>query len=136
MKFPFRAGARIALLLLVVLVTVLSVASLPPSATPGNFITRAVSEFLFSEASNADKVGHFIAYFVLGMATFAAGVARRPFWLGTLLLAAYGVGLEGVQYFLPYRTAEFWDAIVNGAGAATGSALAAGVNRLLFGRGK
>lgn len=136
MRIPYRAGARIALLLLVILVTVLSVASLPPSATPGNFITRAVSTLLFGDASNADKVGHFIAYFMLGMAAYAAGVARRPFWFGPLLLAVYGVGLEGVQYFLPYRTAEFWDAIVNGAGAATGAALAAGVNRFLLGHGR
>ena len=131
---PQTAFWRLVLLALAAAVTALSVASFPPSAIPGNALTRFIANLLFGDVSNADKVGHFIAYVGLGGAAFFAQIARRPIWLAPLLLALYGAALEGVQFFLAHRTADIVDAAVNGAGAAIGFAAAALMRRLLFGK--
>ncbi len=131
-----RALGRAAFILLLAFVTVLSVASFPSNAPPGNAVTRMIAAFLLGDAAHADKVGHFLAYFVLGGAAYIAGVARRPVWLAPALLALYGAGLEGVQYFLANRTADIVDAAVNGFGAALGFALVAGLSGLVFPQNK
>ncbi len=122
---------RILLFLLLAAVAFLSLASLPPSAIPGNKLTRMIASALFGDVSTADKVGHFIAYFMLGAAAFAARVARRSLWLAPLLITLYGVALEGAQFFLTYRTSDIADAIVNGVAATSGFAVAAVLKKLV-----
>ncbi len=120
----WRALGRVAFILLLGFVTVLSVASFPSDSPPGNMLTRFIATLLLGDATHADKIGHFLAYFVLGGAAFFAAIARQPLWAAPALLALYGAGLEGVQYFLAGRTADVADATVNGLGAALGFAVA------------
>ncbi len=112
--------SRLAFILLIVLVAVLSVSTFPTNAPPGNQITRMIATLLFGDASHADKVGHFLAYFVLGGAAVFAALVRQPLWAAPALLALYGAGLEGVQHFVPGRYADVADAAVNSLGAALG----------------
>ena len=116
---------RILLFLLLAAVAYLSLAAFPAGAVPGNKLTRMIASALFGDVSTADKVGHFIAYFSLGAAAFAAHVARRSLWLAPLLITLYGVALEGAQYFLTYRTSDIADAVVNGVAATSGFVVAA-----------
>ncbi len=122
---------RVGFVLLLGVVTVLSLASFPSGAAPGNALTRMIATLLLGDAAHADKVGHFMAYSALGAAAYFAAIARRPFWAAPALLALYGAGLEGVQYFLAGRTADIVDAAVNGVGAASGYAVAAGLGALI-----
>lgn len=87
------------------------------------------------------SVGHFAAYAVLAfLLAHSAGdpraggrrgdgwraggrrAARRPLARAWLLAASLGVVIEVVQGPLPYRDAQVWDVVVNGAGAALGVA--------------
>lgn len=62
-----------------------------------------------------DKIGHFIAFFVL-MAWFC-GVYKRGRWLViAVVLAAFGVAIELIQGQLSYRTAELADMVYDLAG--------------------
>lgn len=76
---------------------------------------------------NADKVTHFISYFVL----FALGAAgfpdRRRRWQLLILLPVFGILLEVGQHFVPGRHAGWLDAAANTAGV-----LAAAVGMMLW----
>jgi VanZ family protein len=65
-----------------------------------------------------DKVNHILAFFVLGLlADFS--VPRSGFTsskIGALL--AYGLGIEVIQFFLPYRTFSLLDWLADGIGLA------------------
>ena len=95
----FRIASRVAFFLLALGVVYLSVGSFPSDAPPGNQITRMIATLLFGDATHADKVGHFMAYVALGGAAVFAALAQRPIWAAPALLALFGAGLEGVQYF-------------------------------------
>lgn len=41
-------------------------------------------------------------------------------------VASYGALLEGLQLFLPYRSAEWWDVVANAAGSGVGAWLGKG----------
>ena len=112
--------ARAGFVFLLGIVTVISVWPNPAGGVPGNAITRFIAALFFDGGAHADKVGHFLAYSALGGVAFLAAIARKPIWRAPLLLALYGVGLEGVQYFIDARSADLWDAAVNTFGAATG----------------
>lgn len=77
-----------------------------------------------------DKLGHFIAYFVL---MFITGLA---FWrgkseviAGLIFAAGYGMLMEVGQHFVPGRTFSILDMLANASGA-----LLAGGFLLLFGK--
>ena len=65
-----------------------------------------------------DKLNHLLAFGVL------AALADRSFpgpgpgkgWGKWVSLMAYGLLIEGVQSFLPYREASGWDLLADGAG--------------------
>ena len=81
-----------------------------------------------------DKLKHFFAYGVLGGLGW---MALRPATRGlavflAVALAAYGVGLEGAQYFTENRHPDIMDAAANALGAASGVFL---VGRARAGRG-
>ena len=119
--------ARAGFILLLGVVTVISVWPNPAGVIPGNAITRFIADLFFGAATHADKVGHFLAYSALGGAAYLAALARKPIWRAPLLLALYGVVLEGVQFFVDARSADPWDAAVNSIGAATGVLAALGL---------
>ncbi len=119
--------ARAGFIVLLGVVTVVSVLPNPTGAIPGNAITRFIAALFFGATTHADKVGHFLAYSALGGAAYLAVIARKPIWRAPLLLAFYGVCLEGVQYFIDARSADLWDAVVNSIGAATGVLAALGL---------
>lgn len=63
-----------------------------------------------------DKVGHAAAFLCLGF-LFDFASPRKHWGLGKLLpLLAYGLLIEVVQYFLPYRTFSLWDLAADGLG--------------------
>ncbi|MEO9970914.1 MAG: VanZ family protein [Hyphomonadaceae bacterium] len=68
-----------------------------------------------------DKLNHFIAYGVLmGLAVLGRG-ARSLLWTG-LLVAGYGLLLEGLQGVMPFgRSASLLDAIANTGGVLIGT---------------
>lgn len=116
----YLIAGRVLFIGLLVIVTYLTVAPNPETAEPGFLATRIIASFLFGDAAYADKVGHFVAYGALGA---AARFSLRPgvqWWPVALGLAAYGMSLEGVQYFLDARSAEIWDALANALGAVAG----------------
>lgn len=124
-----RIAAVAAFFVLALLVAYLSLGSFPSNAPPGNQVTRMIATLLFGDAAHADKVGHFLAYVTLGVAAVAAAIARRPVWAAPVLLALYGAGLEGVQYFIDGRYADPADAAVNTVGAVVGYMLALGLKK-------
>lgn len=89
---------------LVLSVIYLSVTPTPPS----------LDEFHFN-----DKMGHFVAYFVL-MFWYAQMYYQFKVRLGFLIFfMALGYGLEWVQSLTAYRLFENFDALANAMGAAT-----------------
>jgi VanZ family protein len=66
--------------------------------------------------ASADKIYHFIEYFILGILICRAVgdfLDRSPRWWRILLVSSAGLGFaafdEIVQYFVPYRDASPWD---------------------------
>ena len=67
-----------------------------------------------------DKAEHFAAYglaAVLFVRYFSKRHYRYVFWYAVLAASAYGLLLEGVQDFVPYRKFSLADAGANMAGA-------------------
>ena len=64
----------------------------------------------------SDKIQHAFAFYVLaGLLDFSW--PRHPFGLRKFLaLLAYGLGIECVQYFLPYRESSLFDLLADAAG--------------------
>jgi len=63
---------------------------------------------------NSDKVGHIIVFFVLGLLLFKATVLRRSKQI--VILLSYGIVVECVQYFIPYRSGSIDDVVADSAG--------------------
>jgi VanZ family protein len=81
-----------------------------------------VSYLVFSKPSypqnipNLDKVGHIGSFFMLAWLAYQA---YRPRWYWIVLeLAFYGMLIEVVQSFLPYRSADVKDFMADMAGVA------------------
>lgn len=66
-----------------------------------------------------DKIGHFAAYFMLTWLALWALSRNQKYqnkraWLVVVLIAAYGIALEIVQFsFFPGRYFEWWDMLAN-----------------------
>ncbi|WP_292664056.1 VanZ family protein [Nitratifractor sp.] len=66
----------------------------------------------------SDKLNHFAAFVVLVWSLKAAyPLKNRQAWLWML---AYGAAIESIQYFLPWRSAEWADLAVDALAALTG----------------
>ena len=65
-----------------------------------------------------DKVSHIAAFLVLALLLDLSFPARRFGWAKAVTLLGYGVLIEVVQYFLPYRSFSLLDIVADGAGIA------------------
>jgi VanZ family protein len=70
------------------------------------------------ETYTSDKLNHFIAFFVFSV--FYRVSFRGGYWANFFLAVIYGAFIEVVQYFLPYRSAEYGDFIADIFGALCG----------------
>ena len=64
----------------------------------------------------SDKIKHFLAYAVVGSFGMFAASTNSHRLLLAFAMAFMGLGLEGVQYFLPTRSFELLDALANTLG--------------------
>lgn len=83
-----------------------------------------------------DKIIHFIGFAVMvllaiGAASGSSTVRRSVF---VLLVVLFGVGIEAVQYYLPYRTFNPVDIFANVCGVGFGVIVALGVRSRGYGR--
>ncbi len=68
----------------------------------------------------ADKVEHFIAYGITALLFFRYFSTRQSyhaFWLAIFAASAFGIAMEVVQAFIPYREFSFGDMAANTTGA-------------------
>ena len=87
---------------------------------------------------NAGTAAHGLAYGTLSCTTGIFLLIKNVphcFIKGALLAALYGACMELIQYFIPYRTCEFGDIVVNCLAALAGMALA-GMLRSLVAPGR
>lgn len=68
---------------------------------------------------DADKLGHFLAYFVLTGWYGQLFAARRDFLKRAAGFVVLGAVIEGLQWFTGYRTADWRDEVANSTGIAT-----------------
>lgn len=89
------------------------------------FVLLVLSVMPMDQAAGTDKANHFFAYFILAV---IATVAFRKYARFYLISFAYavivGIFLEGVQFFIPYRSFDLRDILANVTGAGIGVALA------------
>jgi VanZ family protein len=76
--------------------------------------------------SYADKIVHFVEYFILGLLTANAvagfiGRTGKIFWVSAILASVYGVLDELHQKFIPGRSVEVLDMVSNILGAVAAS---------------
>jgi VanZ family protein len=92
-------------------------------ATPGTLSPLYVS----------DKIVHFVGYGALSF-WFAGLLERHRYPVLAVLLVAFGVGIEGMQYAMGLgRSADWRDVVANSAGIVTSLALAyAGLGAWMF----
>ncbi|MCM2328838.1 MAG: VanZ family protein [Lysobacter sp.] len=69
-------------------------------------------------SSLPDKFSHFAAFGVLALLADYAFPAAGFGAAKVFALAGYGLFIEGVQHFLPWREASFLDIVADGAGIA------------------
>lgn len=87
------------------------------------------SELPGENVENADKIVHFIMYFslafVLGRDLYSVRQSLSASWwtVTVLMPSLFGVLMEAVQFFLPYRSTSLFDMAANISGAAVGTAL-------------
>ncbi|PKM75054.1 MAG: VanZ family protein [Firmicutes bacterium HGW-Firmicutes-17] len=73
------------------------------------------------------KNAHFTAYFILGALTLLAlihSAARKPANLALLICILYAISDEFHQLFIPGRSGQFRDVLIDGTGAVLGILLA------------
>lgn len=70
------------------------------------------------EVSNVDKVEHALAFAALAF-VFLRAYRHRVIWVITGCVA-FGVGIELVQYFIPWRSAELADLVADIVGVLLG----------------
>ena len=63
-----------------------------------------------------DKFGHAAAFLCLALLLDFATPKHRWGWMKILPLLAYGLFVEVVQYYLPYREFSLWDLAADGLG--------------------
>ncbi len=95
-------------------ILIMAVSSIPNLSTPN---------FRFSFA---DKIAHFVEYFILGLLTTNAArgfveKTRTAFLISAILASAYGVLDELHQMLIPGRSVEVLDMASNVTGAVFGS---------------
>lgn len=80
------------------------------------FLSTLPADSLPTVGDISDKVEHLLAYALVGLfGMFAASSNKRRLLLA-LAMIIMGLGLEGVQYFLPTRSFELLDGLANTLG--------------------
>jgi VanZ family protein len=108
--------------------------ALPAAAWAGVLLATAVAHDLgpleeMQVVAHQDLAGHFVEYVVLGaLIAFALMHATdqtplEAFLVTVALGALYGLMLEGLQLFLPWRTASASDALANTLGTLMGAGI-------------
>ena len=77
-----------------------------------------------------DKLDHVLAFGVLAWLADRSYPDPYPAWSKWGLLLGYGLFIEVVQHFLPYRVASALDLLADGLGILAYLALAAGLQRI------
>lgn len=117
--------------LLFVLITFLTLTPNPVETESGFAVTRFISDIMFGNDEYADKIGHYLGYAALGLTAFWARLAvYSKRWVMTVVLALYGVALEGLQGLGGVRSPELADAFANGLGALSGFVAGAALLKL------
>jgi VanZ family protein len=112
LRYPQRWKIAGALILLIILAAAMAPAILPW------LVGREPS------VPNVDKWAHGIAFAMLAL-WFTGQYARSSYaWIAIMLLL-YGLLIEVVQSFVPYRSAELADLVADGAGICVGLLVAA-----------
>lgn len=73
-----------------------------------------------------DKANHFIAFLTLYM-TLSLGYPKLDVVKKVLILLAFGIQIECVQYFLPNREFSLLDVVADGVGIAMGMIVVKGL---------
>lgn len=81
--------------------------------------------------TGADKVGHALAYLVLGALAAVATGSRAA---GALVAVLFGISDEIHQSYVPGRTPELWDLAADAAGALVGAVIGSWLVRNPFRR--
>ncbi len=84
------------------------------------FILMLVISFIpvAVETPTSDKINHFIEFFIFSILLKEA--YRTSYWGNFFYSIILSVFIEAVQYFLPYRSAEYGDIIANLLGTISG----------------
>ncbi|MCM8823967.1 MAG: VanZ family protein [Candidatus Omnitrophica bacterium] len=68
-----------------------------------------------------DKIGHFFIYFIFAIITYKTFFkSLHPYLYVFVYNFSFGLIVEIIQYFLPYRTFEFKDLFFNSLGILVG----------------
>ena len=78
-----------------------------------------------------DKAAHTLAFAALMLLSAVAYRPRLKLQWIALLLLGFGIGMEIVQHFLPYREFSFLDMVANGLGILLAMPLVIPVERLM-----
>ena len=70
-----------------------------------------------------DKFAHFISFFAITFLLLSAYRFNKPYLTSIILLAAFGLAIELVQYYLPYRIFSWVDFIADLIGILAGLVL-------------
>lgn len=94
------------------------------------FVCLFVIEFLATTTleikpieNSWDKANHFIAFFTLYV-TLSLGYSKLEIFKKVVLLLAFGLQIEIVQYFLPNREFSLLDVVADGVGIVFGLVVA------------
>ncbi len=98
------------------------------SPTIGGFLARILANF----PVGADKVGHALAYAVLGG---FLSLATGRVWLALLIATLFGVSDEIHQHYVQGRVSEVLDVVADATGALVGALAVALLSRLFARRG-
>lgn len=66
-----------------------------------------------------DKIIHFFIYFIFALLVIRAATSKKRTFSGPfvfILLFFFGLLIEGIQYFLPFRSFEVFDLVFNSGG--------------------
>jgi VanZ family protein len=69
--------------------------------------------------STSDKLVHFAAFFVLSILLLFAYKFTKPFFMTSLLMAVFGIVIEVLQIYVPYRTFDVYDFLADMLGVMT-----------------
>lgn len=73
-----------------------------------------------SSANLSDKLHHFFCFLYLTIVTWLSRIFSKEFFLYVIVLA-YGILIEIVQIYIPYRSFEFLDIFADLLGVLAGS---------------